>query len=240
MGFLAVLVNSLAIVVGGFLGLIFRKQIKDEICQQILKVIGIVILIIGISGSLTALGDAGSSSNQVILITLCSLALGTFVGCVINIDRQINRFGLFLGNKFSAGDSFLKGFVSASLVFCVGAMAIIGGIEAGRGNLQLILFKSVIDGITAMFLASSFGIGVLIAAIPTFLYQSIFVAIGTYGQNIDEKSIFFVTFNLVGYMIITCIGLNMTKNDDKEKIKVTNTLPALIIVCLYYLIIWLF
>ncbi len=229
----ATLINALAIAAGGIIGLLFRKLIKKEIFEAVLKAVGIVVLIIGLAGVLKGMLviEDNTLSTQYELLLLISLALGTFLGEILKIDHHLNRFGEYLEKKINKG-KFSEGFIAASLIFCVGAMAIVGSISAALGDPSVIYLKAMIDGITAIVLASTLGYGVIFSAFPVLIYQGVITGLGlAFGDFMPAD--FVSAFSMVGYAIVACIGLNFFRT---EKIRLANMIPSLLIVILYFLI----
>ncbi|HEY8444716.1 MAG TPA: DUF554 domain-containing protein [Bacilli bacterium] len=230
---IANVVNFLSIILGGSLGLILKKIIKKDMCDAILKVIGIVVMVFGIVGLLTSVItiDGNNIKSNYELLLLISLTVGTLIGELLKIDNRLNQFGKFIEQKFNKSH-FAIGFINATLIFCVGAMAIIGSVNAGLGDPKIIYLKAIIDGITAIILASTLGFGVLFSSIFVLLYQgSITVIVITLGDIFDHE--FINTFSMVGYALVLCIGLNFLR---QEKLKIANMLPSLAIVILYNII----
>ena len=221
------LVNAGAILVGGAIGLLFAGRISDRISKSITRVLGLCICIIGISGALK--GD--------IMLIVVSLALGTLVGELIDIDKRLNIFGEFLQRKLAPKDKnsrFSEGFVTATLLFCVGAMAVVGSIESGlRNDHSTIFTKSILDGVIAMAFASYLGFGVLFSAFAVLLYQGSIEFFAGYLQNVLSMEII-TQISAVGGVMILAIGINMAL---EAKIKVANLLPGFLFAIGYYLII---
>lgn len=220
-----VIVNSLAIFFGGLLGLIINKGIPKRLDKSIMDGLALVVIYMGISGALK--GD-----NP--LYVIISMTIGIIIGELIDIDNLLNKLGSYLNEKFSKkniSDSseenkISKGFVSSSLLFCVGAMAVVGSIQSGLSNdNSVLLAKSVLDGVSSIFFAASMGVGVLLSSIAVFLYEGI-ITIGASGlSNILSTSV--ITYmTCVGSLLIMAMGLNMIKACD---IKVANMLPAMFI-----------
>ena len=218
------IVNSLAIAIGALFGVGLNKGIKDEYKETIMNAIGLTVIIIGIIG--------GISSENIILVII-SLVLGSIIGEVIGIERKLDNLGDRLQDRFGAKDSnFSKGFVTASLVYCVGAMARVGSLESGiQGNHSTLFAKAIIDGITSIIFASTLGIGVAFAAIPVLIYQgsiTIFASLikGLFTPELINE------MSAIGGILIMAIGINIL---DIKKIKVGNMLPAIIIPILYFI-----
>ncbi|MGI6676395.1 MAG: DUF554 family protein [Bacilli bacterium] len=165
------------------------------------------------------------------LLLIISIALGTLIGVAARLDVQLKRFGAYLERKINKG-AFSEGFITALLVFCIGAMAIVGSINAALGDPSIIYLKAAIDGITALALASSLGAGVMLAAVPVLLYQGALTGLGLAFGNFMPAGLI-DAFGLVGYAIVAVIGLDFIL---PEKIKAENMLPALLLVIILYLV----
>lgn len=230
---IVILVNTASIILGGLIGIIFKKYIKKEICKQVLVAEGIVVMIIAIIGivktMVVIIGNTISTQNELLL--LISISIGTFIGEVIDIDKYINKFGKGVERKI-AKEGVAQGLIYATLIFCVGAMAIVGSINAALGNNEILYLKSILDGITALILATTLGLGVVLSSILVLGYQGLLFLLGLFLGNVMSEE-FINSFSMVGYVMIFCIGLNFIR---EEKIKVSNMIPSLFIVILYYLI----
>jgi len=220
----ATLVNALAVLVGGCIGLAFKGRISRKISGSITQALGLCVCVIGISGALK--GD--------FMLLVVSLALGVLTGELIDIDGSLNKFGMFLQRKLNPKDgasTFAEGFVAATLLFCVGAMAIVGSIDSGIRNDQSVIFtKSILDGVSAMVFASSFGYGVLFSAIPILVYQGSIELFAGSLQNVLTTDLV-TQVSAAGSVMILGIGINMVLNG---KIKVANLLPGLLFAAGYY------
>lgn len=230
---MAIFLNSLIILIGGSIGLIFKKIIKENISKSILKSVGIVILIIGIAGvfkSMLKIVD-GSIKTQYELLLIVSLAIGTLIGEILKLENKLEMFSIHLEKKFN-GNNFADGFLNSTLIFCVGAMAIVGSFAAANGDNSIIYLKSIIDGFTAVILAATLGYGVLFSSIAVLLYQGTIFAISLIAGRFMSQELISI-FGMIGYVLVACLGINFLV---REKIKVVNMLPALIIGILYYFI----
>jgi len=172
---------------------------------------------------------------------IISMVIGGVVGAWIDIDDKMNRLGAFAQRKLTRegdeGNTFAKGFVTASLIFCVGAMAVVGALDSGiRGDHSTLIAKSMLDGVTSLLLASTLGIGVMLSAVPILLYQGGIALLGTVIAHFLSAEVI-TEMSAVGGLLIAGIGINMTLEKD---IKVANLLPAIIIPFLYYPICHLF
>ena len=230
---IATLINSLAVIFGALIGVLFRKLIKKEIFDSVLKVVGVVVLIFGLVGVLKGVFyiDAGQLKTQYELLLLITLALGTFIGELLQIENRLQKFGENLERKLNKG-AFSEGFITASLIFCIGAMAITGSINAGAlGDPKIIYLKSMIDFFTAIVLAAALGYGVMFSSITILIYQGSITILGiVLGEFMSLE--FVTVFSMVGYAIVACIGLNFLRT---EKLKLANMIPSLLLVIIYFI-----
>ena len=220
------LINAAAILLGGGIGLVFRGKLSNKLTGSITRAIGLCVCIIGISSALN--GD--------IMLLVVSLMLGTLIGELANIDDKLNNLGMFLQKKLTAENSqskFSEGFVTATLLFCVGAMAVVGSIESGlRGDHSIIITKSILDATAAMVFASYLGFGVLFSAFSVLIYQGLIEFFAGFLQNVFTTSLV-TQISAAGGVMIMALGLNMTMN---AKIKVANLLPGLVFAAVYYVL----
>ncbi len=226
---LGTIVNSIAIIIGSFAGIILKKGIKDDYKNTIMDGIGLSVLIIGIIGGIKA---------QNIILIIGSIVLGSIIGEIIGIERRLNHLGDNMEKRFGKGDSnFSKGFVTASLVYCIGAMAIVGSLESGLiGNHETLFAKSVLDGISAIIFASTLGIGVAFSAIPVFLYQGSITLLANVVKDFMTPDVI-NEMSAVGGILIMAIGINIL---EIKKIKIGNMLPSIFIPIIYFLLASLF
>ncbi|QEH68604.1 DUF554 domain-containing protein [Cellulosilyticum sp. ST5] len=228
---LGTIVNTVAILAGSIVGLFLKGGISKRFDDAIMKALGLSVLYIGISGSL-------KSTDTLLLII--SLIIGVIIGEAINLEKALNRLGEKIEARFkklNKGGSIAEGFVSASLLFCIGSMAIVGAIQSGlEGNHEMLFVKSMLDGITSIIYASSMGIGVTFSAIAVLLYQgAITIAASFLGNVLTEVQI--TNIGAIGSVVIVALGLNLLQI---TKIKVANFLPALFIPMIYYIVQSLF
>jgi len=224
-------VNTLTIILGSILGLLVHKGLKEEYKTIVMQAIGLSVLFIGAT---TAIGGLLNPESESILFII-SLVIGGIVGEIIGIEKGLEKLGALLQRKVGSGEhNIARGFVTASLIFCVGTMAIIGSLESGlRGNYDMLFAKSVLDGITAMILATTLGIGVIFSAAAVFIYQG---AIILFASSLEP---FLTTqvireISIIGGILILGIGLNMM---EIKKIKTANLLPAIFVPVIYYFLI---
>lgn len=228
----AFVVNALAVVVGSFIGLIVKKRIKEETCNSVLKAVGLVVLVIGILGvleNMVIIEPTGIKTQGALALIVC-LTVGTFIGELLSIDRHLNDFSSKLEQKINKG-KIAEGFITASLMYCVGSMTIIGSMESAFGNPNTIYLKSVIDLVTSIALASTLGLGVMLSSITVLLYQGLLTLLFVVLHNFMPSD-FITLISMVGYVSAMAIGLNLL---IKDKIKVANMLPAFIVAIIYYL-----
>lgn len=225
-GVLGTIVNALAIIGGSLFGFILKGGIQKKINETIIKGLALCILVIGISGAI---------KSQNMLVVICSIVIGALIGEAIDIDARLFKLGDSIESKLQGkGGKISEGFVTASLVYCVGAMAIVGSLNSGlKGDHSILFTKSVLDGISAIMFTSTLGIGVALSAIPVFLYQGIITIGASYLQGILTQTAIITEISAVGSVLIMGLGFNML---GLTKIKVANFLPAVIIPIIYFLI----
>ncbi len=220
------IVNALAIIVGSLAGLLLSKGIPEKYKQIILSAVGLSVILIGIKSALV---------SDKLMVVIFSMIFGALIGEALAIERRLESFGKFLERKIagksSDSSSFARGFVTASLVFCVGSMAIVGSLESGlTGNHQTLFAKSVLDGFTSIVFASTMGLGVMFSSLAVFLYQGMITmtAMVIKGYLVPET---IAQMTSVGGLLIMAIGLNMLKITT---IRIGNMLPAIFLPLLYF------
>ena len=221
-------VNVIAIVVGSLLGIIFKKFIKDSYKETIMNGIAITVIIMGIMNVI--------ETNQ-FLIVIVSIVLGSLIGEILDLEGKINKFADILCSKFEKNQceesTFSEGFVTTTLIFCVGAMAIVGSLESGlTGNHDTLLAKSLLDGVSSVIFASTFGIGVIFSAAPVLIYEGGIVLGATLIKGFLTPEMI-TEVSAVGGILIIAIALNIL---ELKKIKIGNMLPAIIIPVIYFAI----
>lgn len=211
---LGVLVNTIAVIIGSLIGLFCKKGIPEKISNAIMWGIALCTIYIGISGSL-------KGENTIVLII--SIVLGAAVGTALDIDAFLERIGNRLQTRFG-GNKIAEGFMTASLLFCVGAMTIVGSLNAGLGDNDMLFTKSVLDFISAIMLSVSLGIGVLFSSAFVLVFQGALALLA----SVLEPVLSTAAINemiCAGSVLIVGLGLNML---NSTKIKVANYLPAII------------
>ncbi len=213
------IINAIAIIIGGALGLLFRKGFPERISQTTLQVLGLFTLVVGMSMAI---------QGQQLIMVLVSLALGAALGEWLDIEGRLDRFGSWLERRFHVAEgSPAKGFIYSSLLFCVGSMAIVGSITDGlKSDPSILITKAMMDGIISIPFAASMGFGVLGSAVPILLYQGSLTLLASKVQ-------FFFTpvmvgeLTSVGGVIVIGIGVNIL---GLQKIRVGNFIPALVLI----------
>ena len=218
-GGLGTLMNIVTVLIGGSVGLILGSRLKKSLNEAVINAMALVGIVIGVQ-------MAFESKN--ILIVLASLVIGTIIGELINIDSYVSQIGNFMEQKFSKDKDgkFARAFVTASLIFCVGPLTILGSIQDGlTGDYKLLATKSMLDGFTAVMFASAMGVGVIFSALSIFIIQvGLTLFAGTLIGVMTEAVIAEITG--VGGVMVFSIGLGIL---GIKKLKTVNMLPALII-----------
>lgn len=221
------IVNSLAIIAGSLIGLLFSRGIPEKYKEIILSAVSLSVILIGVKSAL------GSDD---VMVVIFSMVFGALIGEVLNIEGGLEKLGRFLESKMRSvsGDtsSFGRGFVTASLVFCVGSMAIVGALESGlTGSHQTLLAKSVLDGVISIVFASTMGLGVMFSSVAVFLYQGAITmaAMLLKGFLVPET---IAQMSSVGGLLIMAIGMNMLKITT---IRVGNLIPAIFLPLIYFI-----
>ncbi len=222
---LGTVVNTVAIIAGSLLGLIFRGGIPKKYNVTVMHAISLAVILIGVKMAL---------KTEEILLVILSLVIGSLIGEFLKIEDRLEDLGKLVQTRFSKfGSGIAQGFVVTSLIFCVGSMAIVGSLESGlSGNHQTLYAKSVLDGVASVIFASSFGIGVLFSSVSVFVYQGL-ITMTAFLIKPFLISTIINQMSSVGGLLIIAIGLNLL---EIQKIKVGNMLPAIFIPLLYYML----
>lgn len=222
---LGTVVNAIAIIIGGLIGTFIRNGLKENYKKTLMNGVGLTVIIIGIMGAI-------KSENMILIII--SIVLGSIIGEAIGIEKKLDSMGNSLEEKLGQGNSnFSKGFVTASLVYCVGAMAIVGSLESGLlGNHDTLFAKSVLDGISSIIFASTLGIGVVFSSIPVFIYQGIIILLASSLRNLLTPDVI-LEMSAVGGILIMGIGINIL---EIKKIEVGNMSPSIFIPLIYFIL----
>jgi uncharacterized membrane protein YqgA involved in biofilm formation len=215
---LGTIVNTLSIIIGSLIGLLFKGSIPEKYSKTIMHGIGLAVILIGLKTALR---------TDAILIVIISLAIGSLFGELLRVEDRLNQLGNWIGRRLSKdSEGISKGFVSASLLYCVGAMAIIGSMESGlTGNHQTLFAKSILDGIGSVLFASTLGIGVLFSAVSVFIYQGLITLTASSIKPFLLPEVV-SQMSAVGGLLILAIGIGLL---EIKKIKIGNMLPAIFI-----------
>ncbi|MGG5254480.1 DUF554 domain-containing protein [Neobacillus sp. SM06] len=228
---LGTLVNGLLIIIGTLLGRLLQR-IPEGMKTTVMYGISLSVMVLGLQMGL---------KSENFLIVILSLVIGAVLGEVFQLEEKLNQLGKWLEKKLGSSErgSISEGFVTATLIFVIGAMAIIGALDSGiRGNHAVLYTKSIIDGFTALILSTTLGIGVLFSAIPVVLYEGGIALFATQIDRIVPKELmnqFIVEMTSVGGVMIFAIGLNLA---GITKVKVANFLPAIIVVAIMITILY--
>ncbi|MEN1761869.1 DUF554 domain-containing protein [Anoxynatronum sibiricum] len=216
------IVNSLAILLGGFIGLLFQKGIADRFKNTVMQALGLSVLMIGMSGAL---------KSENILLLIFSLVVGSLVGEALKVEDKLTAFGKWMEARSGRGEGQVaRGFVATSLIYCVGAMAIVGALESGlTGNHETLYAKSLLDGVSAVIFASTLGVGVLLSALSVLVYQgAITLAAGALAVVLVDAVI--LEMSAIGGLLIVGIAVNIL---EIKRIPVGNMLPAVFVPLFY-------
>lgn len=223
---LGVLVNTATVLLGSLVGLLLKKGIPERVSKAVMTAIGLCTLYIGIDGAL-------QGSNTIVLIV--AMVFGTLLGTLLDLDGKINRLGQFLEHKLrreGEKTSIAEGFVTGSLLFCVGAMTIVGSLESGlSGDNKLIYTKSVMDMISSCMLAGTLGVGVVFSAAFVFVFQGSLVLLAGLLQNLLTDTALIAEITCAGSVMIIGLGFNIL---GLSKFKIADMLPAILLVPLAY------
>lgn len=221
------LVNFAAIFIMAIIGSLIKKGIPEKITKSITCVIGLFNIYVGFDGMFLGEGVINA------LVVILSLIIGVVLGEAINIDGAMNKLGAFAQKKLTKradeSNSFAQSFISSTLLFCVGAMAITGAMKSAQGDHSILFAKSVLDGVNSLIFASALGIGCILSAFTTFFYQGIITVIfSLILVSVDDGSVAFNQIvnhmGCVGSLLIIVIGLNLM---NITKIKTANLIPAM-------------
>lgn len=218
----ATLINALAIIFGALLGVLLGRNFPDRVRSIVYQGIGLCVLVIGI--------DMALRYDNIVLVVF-SVLLGAVTGELLKLDEKMASLGNWLKGRIKSKDArFTDGFVTASLIFCIGSMAILGSIDEGiRGDRTILLTKSILDGFISIPLASTYGIGVMFSALPILIYQGSITIAASQSQAFFTPEII-TQITSVGGLLIMGIGITLM---DLKKVNVTNLLPSLIYVVLF-------
>ncbi len=233
---LGTIINTVLVLLGGFIGLLFKKGIYQRYEKTLMAACGVSTIFIGVTGTLQGMltvVDGKIQTNGTMLL-IFSFVLGGLIGEFINIEKRMDSLGEKLKKLLHAekDNKFVEGFVNTSLIICVGAMAIVGSIQDGlTGDYSMLTAKAVLDLVIVVIMTSTYGLGAMCSAIPIFVYQGGITLLGHFAGNvISDELIGYLSY--IGSALIFCVGINITFG---KKIRVGNLLPALLIPVFYVL-----
>jgi len=230
------LVNGALIILGSMIGMFFTK-IPERYKETVMHGIGLAVILIGLQMAIV--------TDQIIIVLL-SLLSGAIIGEFVHLEEGLNRIGNWIGSKFTTAPSksnfsVAQGFITATLIFCIGAMAILGALDSGiRGDHEILITKGVIDGFTALVLTTTLGFGVVLSVIPVVVYQGTITLLATQIEKWLPEAFLngvIVEVTAVGGLLILAIGLNLL---NITNIRIGNLLPAIATVGVIYYISQLF
>ncbi len=225
---LGTVVNSLAVLAGGMIGILFKSIIPEKLTAALLKASGLAVITVGVKLSLVG-------ENLTLLIM--SIIIGTAIGELIDIEGRLDKLGAMVEGKLkskSTNSNITLGFVTCTLIYCVGSMSILGAIQSGlTGNHEILFSKALLDGIMSITMAVSMGVGVIFSSISVLLYQGTITLLAQFMQSL-LSDVVVNEMTAIGGVLIMAIGLNFL---EIKRIKVGNMLPAIFLPILYYLII---
>ena len=236
-------VNALTVVICSLLGCFLIKGIPLRFEEIIKKGLGLAIIYIGIKGSF---------ANERPLLLIMSLVLGALLGELVDIDKWMTNLGVWAEHKISPGKteeaeiisesvtakkpakkSFAQGFVTASILYCTGSMAIVGSMQSGiMGNHEMLYIKSILDGTISIVFGATMGIGVLFSAIPVLVYEGGIALLSIVVKDFLSAEII-TEMSAVGNLLVAAIGFNFVALSEEKQIKVANFIPAIFIPLIY-------
>lgn len=231
---LGTIVNVIVIIIGGLIGLMLKNGMKQRFCDIFSQACGLSVVFVGAAGAfelILSVHDGKLTSNHTLLVVF-SFVIGGFIGELLNIEKALDSMGHKLKTLVNAnGDhKFVEGFVTASLVFCVGAMSICGPIEeALTGDATTLYVKSILDGVMVIVFTSIYGVGAMFSALTVGIYQGLFTIFGVYIASFMSESLI-AMISGIGSILIFAVGANVLWG---RKIKVGNLIPALLVPAAY-------
>jgi len=222
---LGTVVNTLAIIAGSVVGLTLRRIIAGKKSDTLIYAVALAVILIGLKGAW--------KTDDFLIVIIC-MVVGTLIGELIKIEARVEKLGNWLQGKFSQSRGDIsKGFVTTSLLYCVGSMAIVGSLESGlTGNHDILFAKSVLDGLGSVLFSATLGVGVVFSAASVFLYQGTITITASFMKQFLTPEVI-TQMSAVGGLVIVAMGFNML---DIAKVKVANILPAIFLPLVYYMI----
>lgn len=227
---LGTIINTVAVIFGGMLGIVLKNGVTKRFEKIMMQANGLAVIFIGISGALKYMlvVEDNNISTQGTMLMIFSLVIGSLIGEWINIEAKMEIIGEKLKSavKIKNDNRFVDGFVTTSLIICIGAMAIVGAMQDGlTGDSSMLVAKSLLDFVIVVILTATYGIGAAFSAIPIFVYQgSITLIAALFGSVISDVLISELSF--VGSTLVFCVGVNLVR---EKTFRVANMLPALLV-----------
>lgn len=227
---LGTIINTVAVIFGGMLGIVLKNGVTKRFEKIMMQASGLAVIFIGISGALKYMlvVEDNNISTQGTMLMIFSLVIGSLIGEWINIEAKMENIGEKLKSavKIKNDNRFVDGFVTTSLIICIGAMAIVGAMQDGlTGDSSMLVAKSLLDFVIVVILTATYGIGAAFSAIPIFVYQgSITLIAALFGSVISDVLISELSF--VGSTLVFCVGVNLVR---EKTFRVANMLPALLV-----------
>lgn len=233
------IVNAVLVIIGSLVGLLLKKAIPERLKTSMIQALALATMTIGLTGVITAAAtviEGGKLSANYTILMVLSMAIGTFTGELINIEGHLDNMGQFFQRKFASeneSSTFAQGFVTASLVFCVGSMAILGSLNDGiLHDPTILITKSLLDMIMSVVFASTLGIGVMFSTITVVVYQGLITLCASFLSPLLTGEVI-AQMSFVGSILIMGIGFNFLY---EPKLKLANMLPAMFIPLIWYII----
>ncbi len=213
----AILLNGFSICLGGVVGYFFKNHNSPKTSKAVITIMGLQIIVMGMK-------DALQYENG--MLNIIYLVIGTVIGEFIDIDKRLRSIGFLLQNRLSKNNlNFVKGFITATLIFCIGSMAIIGSLKiALEGDSDITYVKAILDGIMAMLLASTYGLGVLFSAFIVVIYQGGIFFLAGLLKTVSNPYVLNQLSSIGGVLLL---GLGVTLVFERDDIKISNMLPAM-------------
>lgn len=228
---LGTIINVAAVIVGSSLGLIFKRGMKPRFRETLMQAMGVSVMFLGLAGTMTGMLETQADGSIVSIrsmVLILSMLIGSLVGELLDLEGMLERFGLWLRKRANAGedDSFINGFLTASLTICIGAMAVVGSIQDGvLGDYSMLTAKALLDMIIVLVYASTLGKGVIFSAIPVGIFQGSVTALaGWIAPLLTDAAVLGLSF--VGSVLVFCVGANLAFD---RKFHVANMLPSLLV-----------
>lgn len=241
--YLGTLANTAAVLVGSLIGMGLKRGVSPAMERTLTQAIGLCVVFIGGSSTLGAMLTIAESGTKLqvegTMLLIVSMVVGTVAGQLVDIEGALNRLGDWLHKKVgraeqegcdTAGSRFTEGFVTSSLIICVGAMAVVGGLYDGMGQPETLFAKAALDFVIVLMLASTLGAGVAFSALPILVYQGLLATVGLLVGNVMTDAMA-NGLSLVGNVLVCAVGLNLLLQTfpGNLRISVGNMLPALLV-----------